>query len=171
MWALDRAVTSTGFDGLLWLFALAVMLHMIEELFWLPAWSQNAGGWHVPVGRREFAFATAVLLLFVALITYMAARTGSQSVPVYLVCGLALVMLVNFFLPHLGTTVAQRRYAPGLGTSLIFILPATSLLLWRAFEENMISLPRYLVAAAGMLLAAALVWPALFRIGRRFSGG
>jgi len=162
---------SLGFGGLLWLFALVVTLHMIEELIWLPAWSQGAGWWHEPVGRREFAFATAVMLLFLYTISYLAANGGAESVAIYLVCGLALVMMVNVVIPHLGATIAQRRYAPGLGTSLILIMPVAGLLLWRAFEENVISLPRYMVAAVGMLLGTAVIWPALFRSGKRLTGG
>jgi hypothetical protein len=160
-----------GFYELLRLFGLVVTLHMIEELVWLPAWSQDAGGWHEPVKRREFAFATAVMLLFLYSVTYLAANGAAESVAVYLVCGLALVMMVNLIIPHLGATVAQRRYAPGLGSSLLLVLPAASLLLWRAFGDDLISLPRYLVAAVGMLLGVAVIWPALFRIGRRLSGG
>jgi len=162
---MEGAVISPGFNGLLWLFALAVTLHMIEELLWLPAWSQDAGRWHVPVGSREFAFATAVFLLFLTPITYLASNAPPESITIYLVCGLALVMILNFIMPHLGATIAQRRYAPGLATSLLFILPAATLLLWRAFHDNAISLPRYSVAAAGLLLATAVIWPALFRIG------
>ena len=158
-----------GFDGLVWLFALVVTLHMIEEVIWLPAWSQGAGRWHEPVGRREFAFATAVMLLFLYTISYLASRIAPESVSVYLVCGLALVMLVNLVIPHLGATIAQRRYAPGLGTSLFLVVPAAGLLLWAAFAQQYISVPRFFVAGAGVLLATAVIWPALFRIGKRSS--
>jgi len=156
-----------GFNNLLWLFALAVTLHMIEELLWLPAWSQDAGRWHTPVGLREFAFATAVMLLFLYTITYLASSAAPESVTIYLVCGLALLMLFNILLPHLGATITQRRYAPGLATSLLFILPAASLLLWRAFRDNAISLPRYILVAPVILLTTAVIWPTLFRIGKR----
>ncbi len=138
---------------------------MIEELIWLPAWSQDAGRWHEPVDRPAFTIATAVMLLFLYTITYLAANAPAESVTLYLVCGLVLVMLVNIVIPHLGATIALRRYAPGLGTSLI--LPVASLLLWRAFAEDLISLPRYALAAAGILLGTAVIWPALFRTGRR----
>ena len=161
---------SSGFDRLLWLFAFAVTLHMIEELIWLPAWSQTAGRWHVPVRSREFAFATAVFLLFLAIITFLASDASAESVSIYLVCGVALVMLFNIFLPHLGATITQHRYAPGLATSLLFILPAASLLLGRAFQENAISMPRFGVAATVILLGTAVIWPALFRVGKYLPG-
>ena len=161
---------SLEFEELLWLFVLVVSLHMVEELIWLPAWSQDAGRWHEPVDRKSFAFATGTLLLFLYTITYLAANAPAESVTVYLVCGLALVMLVNIVLPHLGATIAQRRYAPGLGTSLILILPVAILLNWRAFTDDLISMPRYALAAASILLATAVIWPALFRIGKRLVG-
>ena len=159
------------FEGLLWLFALVVTLHMIEEVIWLPAWSQEAGRWHEPVERSEFTFATAVMLIFLYTITYLAANAQAESVSIYLVCGLALVMLFNIVVPHLGATLAQRRYSPGLGSSLLLILPVASLLLWRAFVVDAISLPRYALAAAGVLLGTAVIWPSLFRLGRRLIGG
>jgi hypothetical protein len=45
------------FRMLQWLFPLVVTLHNTEEAIWLPAWSQHAGTWHVPVGPGEFRFA------------------------------------------------------------------------------------------------------------------
>ena len=46
------------------------------------------------------------------------------------------MMLLNVVFPHLLATLALGRYAPGLGTALVGILPVTSTLLWRAFREG-----------------------------------
>ena len=159
-----------GFDGLAWLFALAVTLHMIEEVIWLPAWSQNAGKWHEPVGRRAIAFATAVMLLFLYAVAFLASAARPEAASIYLLCGLALVMIVNLVIPHLGAAITQRRYAPGLGTSLFLVVPMSAVLLWQAFASDLISLPRYWLAALGMLVGTAAIWPALFRLGRRLLG-
>jgi len=45
------------FNLLIWLFALAITVHNIEEEIWLPAWSKTAGWFHYPVGIVEFRFA------------------------------------------------------------------------------------------------------------------
>jgi hypothetical protein len=156
-----------GIDGLAWLFVFAVTLHMIEEVIWLPAWSQSAGNWHEPVDRRTFAFATAVMLLFLYLVAFLAGTAPPETLSIYLLCGLALVMIVNLAIPHLGATITQRRYAPGLGTSLFLVAPLSAVLLWQAFASDLISMPRYLIASLGMLLVAAVIWPALFYAGRR----
>lgn len=161
---------SIGHGGLLWSFALVVTLHMIEEIIWLPAWSQDVGKWHEPVKRGEFVFATAVMLLFLYLITYLSSSAEPESLSIYLLCGLALVMIVNLVIPHLGATITQRRYAPGLGTSLFLVLPVGVSLLWQAFALELISMPSYFMAGVGMLLGTAVIWPALFHIGRRMLG-
>jgi len=156
-----------GFDALAWLFAFAVTVHMIEEVVWLPAWSQSAGKWHEPVERRAFAFATAVMLLFLYLVTFLAGAAPPEKLSIYLLCGLALVMIVNLAIPHLGATITQRRYAPGLATSLLLVVPLSAAVLRQAFASDLVSMPRYLLAALGMLLGTAVIWPALFHAGRR----
>ena len=154
----------------MWLFALAVTAHMIEEVIWLPAWSQTAGKWHEPVERGPFSFATAVLLLFLYGVTYLANTAPAENLAIYLLCGLALVMIVNLVIPHLGAAISGRRYAPGLGTSLFLVVPASALVIRQAFASNLISMPRYALAGLGALVGAAFIWPALFRIGRRLLG-
>ena len=151
---------------IIWLFTIAVTLHMIEEIIWLPAWSQKAEEWHEPVTRREFTIATAIMLLFVYIISFLASQVEPASIAVYLVCSLALLMIVNLFIPHLGAAVAQRRYAPGLATSLFLVLPTAVLLIQQAFTEALIALPWFFLVGLSFMAAAAVIWPLLFRIGR-----
>lgn len=155
------------FSASLWLFTVAVTLHMIEEIIWLPGWSQDAGKWHEPVTRREFGIATGIMLAYLYLIVSMALSSPVKTVGIYLVCGLALVMIVNLFIPHLGAVISQRRYAPGLASSVLLVVPSAILLIWQAFAEQLISMPLFLLVGLGFLAATAVIWPMLFRIGRR----
>ena len=161
---------NTGLEELAWLFAIAVTVHMAEEVIWLPAWSQNSGKWHEPVSRRAFVFATAVMLLFLYPVTFLASTAPAESLSIYLLCGLALAMIVNLFVPHLGATITRRRYSPGLVTSLLLVTPLSAALLWQAFAQALVSTPGYWLAAGGMLFVAAVIWPALLRAGGRFPG-
>jgi hypothetical protein len=150
--------------------AAAITLHLVEEIVWLPAWSKRAGKWHVPVEKREFSFACAMLLTLVYIIIFFSARGEPESLSVYLVAGLAAVMLANVIIPHLGATLQMRVYAPGLLTSLLLNLPVAVFLIHRAFADNYISIGRFAVAAVLSAIVAAVVWPLLFVLGRRILG-
>lgn len=149
-----------------WLLPLAVTLHLVEEIIWLPAWSKRAGFWHVPVGPREFRFACAVLSLLATLVTWASVTGGPESPGAYLTAGLAAVMLVNVFMPHVGAAVHLRAYAPGLITGVALNLPLTLLLLHRAFADGYISTQRFAVATVLWIIAATVLWPMLFVLGR-----
>jgi hypothetical protein len=156
-------VNGLEFSHLLLIFPLVVTLHMIEEVIWLPAWSLNAGRWHEPVTTKQFALATAVFLFFVYAMTIFAWWRAEAGL--YLVLGTAVVLLVNILIPHLGAALALRRYAPGLVTALLFNLPFLSYFLWRAFQDITLSPFYFLLATLIILLAAAILWPMLFRLG------
>lgn len=158
------------FSTLLILFPLIITLHMVEEVLWLPAWSRDAGRWHEPVTTREFAFASAVFLGFIYTLTFFAWRSAMPTLSLYLVLGTAVLMLVNIYWPHLGAAIALRRYPPGLFTALFCNLPFLSYFLWKAFQDQALSVGYFLIASLLMLLAAITAWPYLFRIGRRLFG-
>lgn len=150
--------------------AVAITLHLVEEIVWLPAWSKRAGKWHVPVEKKEFSFACAVLFALVYIMISFGVRGEPESLSVYLVAGLAVVMLANVIIPHLGATLQMRVYAPGLITSLLLNLPVAFFLIHRAFADNYISIERFAIAAVLSVIVAAVVWPLLFVLGRRILG-
>jgi hypothetical protein len=124
----------------LWLFPVALTLHNLEEALWLPGWSANAGGFHPPVGAAEFRFAVAVLTVAAWWLTWMALRRGGRWLQAFFAASAA--MLLNVFFPHLLATLVLGRYAPGLGTALLCILPVTATLLRRAFREQVLNWAR-----------------------------
>lgn len=153
------------FSHLLWLFPAAVTIHMIEEMIWLPAWSQTAGKWHVPVSSRQFAFASIVLLAVCYGLAMAAVRGGPGSVAVYLVLGLALTMLLNIYFPHIGSMRDLGRYGPGTATAILINLPVMVYLIWQAISGGYIDIGLFLLLAVPMVAAAAAGWSFLLYAG------
>jgi hypothetical protein len=144
---------------------MAFALHNLEEALWLPGWSRYAGRFHPPVGAVELRFALAVLTAGGFLLTAMALRRGGRWF--LALTGLWGVMLLNVVFPHLLATVVLGRYAPGLATALLLILPVSTYLLRRAFREQTLtpgSFARALAVVAFVLVGAI---PLLFWLGRR----
>ena len=152
----------------LWLFPLAFALHNLEEGLWLPEWSRHAGRFHVPVGAAEFRFAVAVLTAFGVLLTAQARRHGGHWF--HALTAVWAVMLLNILFPHLLATVVLGRYAPGLATALLLILPVDTYLLRRAFSEGVLTARDFARACALVIPAMLGAIPLLFWLGRRIFG-
>jgi hypothetical protein len=143
----------------LWLFPIALTLHNLEEAIWLPGWSASAGGFHPPVGAAEFRLTLGVLTAAAWWLTGMALRRGGRWLDAFHAA--SAMMLLNVVFPHLLATVALGRYAPGLGTALVCILPVSATLLRRAFREGTLTGAR-LGTALLTVVPIVLVGIALF---------
>lgn len=152
---------------LAWLFAAAVAVHNLEEAVFLPAWSEQAGRWHRPVGANAFRFAAFVLTVLAGVAALLATMQGRESYGAYILAGYALAMLLNVAFPHLLATLAMRRYMPGTATALALNLPVTAALLRQAFREGYISSTSFALAGPAVVLAIVLSIPALFYVGRK----
>ena len=155
------------FTLLVWLFALAITVHNLEEAIWLPSWSKTAGRWHHPVNTGEFRFAVLVLTVLGYAVAALATFAGKESAGAYLIAGYALAMLLNVVFPHLLATIVMRRYAPGTITALFLNLPVTALLLHQALREGYIHIQKF--AWMGPLVVVCLLAsiPILFALGRK----
>lgn len=148
-----------------WLFAASVTLHNIEEGIWLPAWSKKIGYWRISATVTEARLVLLMLTLLAWVATWLAA-VGS-TFGTYLLCGYALIMLLNVFIPHLIATIALWRYAPGTATALLFNFPVSCRLLFLAITGKRIS-PRTFVWAGPVLVVLGLaIIPLLFLLARR----
>jgi len=152
------------FAGLVWLFAAAVTAHNVEEALFLPAWSRRAGRWAAPVGAFEFRFAVAVLTLFAYVGAAWAAIGG--MVGAYLVCGYALAMAANAFVPHVFATLSLRRYVPGTATGLLLNLPIGVATIAAATAEGRIAWPTFVWSGPAVAVGLVAAIPALFSLGR-----
>jgi hypothetical protein len=157
------------FETLAWIFAGAVSLHNLEEALLSPDWSRSAGRWRVPAGDFEFRF--AVLVLAVLAFACAWATSIHNAVGAYAICGYALAMLINAFVPHAAATLILQRYTPGTATALCLILPSAILLLRQALIEQRIELSLFLWTGPLTSLALAFSIPVLFNIGRWLQRG
>lgn len=156
---------SLTFADLIWLMPAAITIHMIEEMIWLPKWSQTAGAWHKAVSARQFAFASIILIAVTIAVTAAASGSGKGGPAVYLTMGLALTMLLNIYFPHLGSIFEQKRYAPGIVTGVFVNLPLMPFLIWQAVSGGYVDTFWLLLLAAPMVGTAALGWSLLLYAG------
>lgn len=163
------SISSLGLTQLFVLFTLVVTLHVVEEMLWLPDWSQDAGRWHEPVTTAGFAVASIVHLLVVYGVVTVGVRSGPESVGSYLACGLVLVMLVNVLIPHVAATVSLRRYAPGVFTAVMFVLPLAPIILFEAWRDGFISMPRFGFVGLVLVVVTAVMWPIVLEMGMALS--
>lgn len=150
---------------LLWLLPVAITIHMIEEMIWLPKWSQTAGSWHVPVRPGQFAFASIVLIVITFAVTAIAVQSDRGGAAVYVTMGLALTMLLNLYFPHIGSAISLKRYAPGIVTGLLINLPVMSFLIWQAVTKGYVNGLIFLLVGAPLVLIAARGWSFLLYAG------
>lgn len=153
-------------SSLSWLFAVAVLVHNLEEAVWLPRWSRRAGRWQVPVGPGVFRFAAAVLTVMAFLAAWLSARGGAGSLGAYLLAGYALAMALNAIVPHGIATIALHRYAPGTATAVLFNLPLGVVIVYRALADGYVEPARFWIAGPATVIAIAASVPLLFAVGR-----
>jgi hypothetical protein len=173
------------FDALVWVFALAVTIHNLEEAVWLPAWSRRAwrrveeaavlpawlrraGRRRAAVGAGEFRFGVFALTLLVIVVAALAA--AGSAVAAYLVCGFALGMALNAFVPHLAASAALRDYAPGTASGIFLVLPVAAATLFEAGAEGRIAWPTFAWAGPATILAIVAAIPLLFALARAWRG-
>jgi hypothetical protein len=152
---------------LCWLFALGVIIHNIEEAILLPQWSTRSGHWQYPITAGAFRFAITILSIAVLLAAWLAISGGAGSFGVYFMAGYVLTMLVNILVPHLGSTIILRQYAPGTATALLFNLPLGSWLLYLFFSTGSIDPAVFIYAGPLTLLGILASLPLLFAIGKK----
>lgn len=148
------------------LFVLAISIHNIEEALWLPAWSKYAKRFVKQVETQEFRFAVLIVTILSLLSTSTFIVFPYIKITNYIYFGFLGAMILNVIFPHLIATIALRRYAPGLISGLLFILPINGVILYKAVDKNIINL--FEVIASTLIIGAILLiyLPLLFRLGK-----
>ena len=151
-----------------WAFVLAVVAHNLEEGVALPAWSRRVGiPWVPPVRDAPFRFAVAVLTGVVVAVAGWCLAGGAGSPGHYLLLAFAVGQGLNVVMPHAVVTALSRRYMPGLGTGLLLVLPAATLLTLQGLSSPEVSpLPLLVVGLVGAPMVLASI-PLLLRVGGR----
>lgn len=151
----------------IWIVTAAITLHNIEEVIWLPAWSQKGTDkWRRPVDASEFRFAVTVLTGLLFFIALLASIFGTTSIWNYLFAAYALGQSINILMPHLVTTIVSRKYAPGLLTGLLFVWPMSLLYLYDVFTVGQLEWGYFLLVSVIFIPIILLSIPLLFRLKR-----
>lgn len=154
-----------AFPRLQWLLPIAVAIHNLEEMIWLPPWvASHAGELPYSVNAGRFRFTAIVLIIAAGIITYLSVRRGPGSLGSYLFFGYAAAMLGNVLAPHVLAALIFRSYVPGLVTAVLINAPSMTILAVRALRERYVWGWRATVSAAGV--AMALVVTVLLQISR-----
>ncbi len=153
---------------LLWVFfPIAITLHIIEESIWLPKWSLHAKRFHKPVEPNEFYFAVIIVTILAYLATFLAITYPSIWLFKQVFFGFLGAMILNAFVPHLATTIALRRYAPGLVTGLLLLVPINSTLVAQAMVAGNLQWLEFVLATAVVAVVLLSLLPLFFRFGKK----
>lgn len=164
---------SPFWSSAIWLFVAATALHNLEEAIWLPSWRGFRrlawGGAHVD--SFVFGFAAACLTALFFLFGALAVSAGPDSLWAYIIYGCALGMALNAFAPHLAVSIWTRSYAPGTGTAILLVLPASAFLLTSSIRENYVDLSLFALTGPLTVLGLLISVPLLFLLGRALRKG
>ncbi|MGQ3478106.1 HXXEE domain-containing protein [Paenibacillus sp. TY11] len=148
------------------LFLFAITLHNLEEALWLPAWSNQASKFQKPVEKSEFYFAVIFITSLAYLSTFFYLFFPNSTIAKYILIGFLGSMIINTIFPHLLATIVLKRYAPGLLTGILLIIPINSFIIYQFFQNNELTFRALFLSTlivGGMLLSLI---PGLFKVGK-----
>lgn len=146
-------------------FCLAITLHNIEEALWLPKWSQLDSAFQKPVTPNEFHFAVLIITALAYLVTFLYVNFSELKIIKWAFIGFLGSMIFNGIFPHLILTIVMKTYAPGLATALLLNIPINSIILYKLYKLDMVTLKEIAISTVliGLILIAMI--PILFMIG------
>jgi hypothetical protein len=157
----------TDLINLALLFLLSFTLHNIEEALWMPKWSQDKIRFLKPAPKNEFYCALIVLTALSYLAVCLMALYPGQRLFTYLFAGLLGAMAFNAVFPHIAATIALRKYAPGVITAVLLMLPVNGLILLHMANSSILSPYEIVLSTLGVGVPMAASLPVLFWIGRQ----
>lgn len=161
----EHLVDSMEDKSIYLLFILAISIHNIEEALWLPAWSKYAQRFHKHIEKHEFHFAVLIVTVMALLATSAFIVFPNVKIISEIYFGFLGAMMFNVIFPHLAATLYLRRYAPGLLSGVLLILPINGLILAQALNTGMINLYEIIVSTSVVGVMILLGLPLLFRMG------
>jgi hypothetical protein len=150
-----------------WLFSFGVVVHNMEEAWFLPAWSKRPRFRHTEVSAGSFRFAALALSLAALLAAWLASAGGVCSFGAYFITGYALTMVLNALVPHIAACIVLRSYAPGTATALLFNLPLGGWLVHRALAERYVEPSVFVISAPITILCIIASIPLLLAVGSK----
>lgn len=127
-------LATLSFEKVQWAFPVVATLHNLGEAILIPAfWEQRS--WHFALSGWEFRFLGFAFSAVTFLVTYLSAHRGRKSAGAYMFVFLSGVMFLNA-LWHIGATIYFQRYAPGVVTAVLLVMPETAYLLHCATRQR-----------------------------------
>jgi hypothetical protein len=162
-------LNSLPFDRLLWLVPIFFALHNLEEAPFMESWSKRIPlKVHPTITTRQFIVAVTSLTAAGFLLTYISLGYLQPTIGYLLVLEMQAILLVNAFLPHIGSTIRFRMYSPGVISAVVITLPFSFYLFRRAFAEGILTSDQFWtllgIAPIAMVMFAYLA----LRIGEAF---
>ncbi|MFP7492674.1 HXXEE domain-containing protein [Terribacillus saccharophilus] len=148
------------------LFLIAFTLHNIEEALFLPAWS-NTSRFQKTVEPKVFYFAVSIVTLVAYSIGILFLMWPENKLMIYLQTGLIGAMLINVIFPHTAAAIVERRYAPGILTGAVLLLPTGSIALLHMIQIAKLSILEmvFCAAATGIMLLGII--HIMFKLGEK----
>lgn len=149
------------------IFLLGFTLHNLEEAIWLPEWTKYAKNYHQQVTRNQFVFAVIIITIIGYIITVLDivyANIGDFINYIYL--GFIGMMAVNTIFPHLISTIALKKYTPGLITALLLNLPI-SLLIITHYIQSGINIFYLIISVVVVSIIILISLKPLFKLGEK----
>jgi hypothetical protein len=138
-----------------WMLTLAYAIHIAEEYFmdW-RSWTMQISGLEMKL--HEFAIANAIVIV----LGITASIIGfSRPLVSYLFVGLAAT---NAVIAHLATTIAKKRFSPGLISSLALFIPLSVWAYYIAEKKGLLTVELLVVSLLGGVAITSV--PVIFQL-------
>ncbi|WP_176470146.1 HXXEE domain-containing protein [Terribacillus saccharophilus] len=147
-------------------FLIAFTLHNIEEALFLPAWSKTSR-FQRTVEPKVFYFAVSIVTLVACSIGALYLLGSEKLWITYLQTGLIGAMLINVIMPHAVAAITERRYAPGIVTGAVLLLPIGSVAMIHVIQSEKLTMLEAVFSSVGAgILLLGLIY-ILFGIGEK----
>ena len=151
------------FSLLIWLFPIAVLFHVIEELNGFAYWVTNVlqGEMHIHAFYRNIVIGI-IITIILCHITFFT-RTAGATFLLFL-----WVSAIQFwdFVFHMYAQYRFQTYSPGYFTAVLLCLPIYSYLSYLSMRERFLPWYLWLFAfVAGCFLMGFMIWAGIYQLG------
>lgn len=137
---------------LIWLLAIALILHTIAEV-WLPAYAKVKPDWHLVVFDRVLFLENVPVFIFV----FVTALAGWKLPILGMI--LPAVGLTHPLLDHLFLSWKYKQLRPGSLTGLLLLFPLSVWVYYLGYTQHLITIPAGLISGViGLMISVWLLW-------------
>ena len=150
-------------------FPLSLTLHNLEEVLWLPKWTEKNNLLKRSIDPREFIFAILIITIFAYLSTFFAKVFDVNWFWKHIFYGYIGAMIMNIIFYHLLSTIILREYLPGLLTGVLIVVPINSSIIYQTFRNNNLRWLEFILSSNVVSAVLVFFLPILYKIGRKIN--